>query len=45
MYIYKERKRINKLLYNGGSGMSKQYAEILQQTIVDEASRQGIKMS
>lgn len=33
------------IIHNGGSGMSKQYAEILQQTIVDEASRQGIKMS
>lgn len=45
-YVHIQGNENNKqIIYNGGSGMTKQYAEILKQTIIDEAARQSVKIS
>lgn len=41
-YVHIQGNENKQITYNGCSGMSKQYAEILQQTIIDEAKRNNI---
>ncbi len=42
-YVQIQGKENNaQIMYNGGTGMSKQYAEVLGKTIIDEAKAKGI---